>query len=171
MHAQRLTDFILILTSLCSLQSGLGDGSLSITVDHNNTSASCDSLWSEGEAKYCDSLQQVLSFIANTSKSAGIGNDSNFVDVHIAEGRYELADPVINIEQNIMLRAKTPGTVVTVSMEKQELGCNDSSASCHGLLIINVRSVIIEGITFERSEGIITFENVSRVTISNSKFR
>lgn len=168
MHAQKLTIFIFILTSL---QSGLGDGSLSIMVDHKNTSASCDSLWSEGEVKYCDSLQQVLGFIANTSESAGIGNGSSFVDVLIAEGLYELSDPVIDIEQSIMLRAKTPGVVVTVNMEKQKLGCNDSSISCHGLLIRNVENVMIEGIIFEKSEGIITFEDVSRVTISNSKFR
>ena len=168
MHAQKLTIFIFILTSL---QRGLGDGSLSIMVDQKNTSASCDSLWSEGEVKYCDSLQQVLSFMANTSESANIGNGSSFVDVLIAEGHYELADPVIDIKQSIILRAKTPGAMVIVSMEKQKLGCNVSSISCHGLLIRNVENVMIEGIVFEKSEGIITFEDVSRVTISNSKFR
>lgn len=168
MHAQKLTIFIFILTSL---QSGHGDGSLSIMVDQKNTSASCDSLWSEEEVKYCDSLQQVLSFMANSSESASIGNGSGFVDVLIAEGHYELADPVIDIKQSIILRAKTPGAMVIVSMEKQKLGCNESSISCHGLLIRNVENIIIEGIVFEKSEGIITFEDVSRVTISNSKFR
>ena len=167
MHAQKLAVLIFILTSL---QSGLGDGSLSIIVDQKNSSASCHSSWSEGETNYCNSLQQVLSFVANASNSAKIGNDSSFVDVHITGGPYELADPVI-IEQNIMLRAKTPGAMVVVNLEMQNLSCNDSSISCHGLLIRNVENVTIEGIIFEKSEGIITFENVSKVTISNSKFR
>ena len=50
--------------------------------------------------------------MANTSESAGIGSGSSLVD---AEDHCELADPVINIKQSIMLRAKTPGAVVTAS--------------------------------------------------------
>ena len=167
MQAQKLAVLIFILISL---QSQLGDGSLSVMVDQKNSSASCHSSWSEGETNYCNSLQQVLSFVANTSNSAKTGNDSSFVDVHIAGGRYELADPVI-IKRNIMIRAKTPGAMVIVNLEMQNLSCNDSSISCHGLLIKNVENITIEGIIFEKSEGIITFENVSKVTISNSKFR
>lgn len=164
MHAQKLAIVIFILTSL------QGDGTpVSIIVDQNNSLASCD--WSGGGTSYqCNSFQQVLSFIANTTNSTNHGNDSNLVNVQIAGGRYELTDPVI-IQQNIMFRAKTPGGMVTVSLENQKLSCNDSSVSCHGLLIRNVEHVTIEGIMFENSEGIITFENVSRVTVSNSKFR
>lgn len=168
MHAQKLTVLMFILTSL---QSQLGVGRQSIIVDQKNSSASCDSLSSEGEASYCNSLQQVLSFIANNSNSANIiGNGSSFIEVHIAGGRYDIADPVI-IEQSIMLRAKPPGAMVIITLEKQSLGCNGSSVSCHGLLIRNVKQVTIEGIVFEKSEGIITFENVSSVNISNSEFR
>ena len=164
MRVQKLAVVIFILTSL---QCQLGDGSpVSIIVDQKNSSATCD--WSGGGASYqCNSLQQVLSFIAN---STNIGNGSNFIGVQITGGRYELTDPV-TIEQNIILRAKTPGTMVIVNLQKQELRCNDSSVSCHGLFIRNVENVTMEGIVFEKSEGIITFENVSRVTVSDSKFR
>ena len=166
MHIQRLTVIVFILTLL---QSRLGSRGLSVIVDQNS-SASCDSLWGEEQAKYCDSLQQVLSLIANTSSNAKIENIGSFVDVQIAAGDYELADPV-TIEHSIILRAKSPGIIVKVTLKNQTLGCNDSSSSCHALLIKNVENVTIEGIIFDRSEGIMTFENVSRVAISNSKFR
>ena len=155
----------IVIFILVSFKCRVGDGRL-IVVNQKNSSDSCNSLQREGGG-YCNSLQTVLHFVANSTK---IGNGSSIVEVQVTEGSYELGDPV-TIQQSIILRAKTPGTMVLVKLEEQNLTCNDSSVSCYGLLIKSAEHAAIEGITFEKSRGIITFENVSRVSISNSKFR
>ena len=79
----------IVIFILVSFKCRVGDGRL-IVVNQKNSSDSCNSLQREGGG-YCNSLQTVLHFVANSTK---IGNGSSIVEVQVAEGSYELGDPV-----------------------------------------------------------------------------
>ena len=126
----------------------------------------CDSLHNKDVSNFsCDSLQKVLRFVADSGNVAG--NDSyDYVEIQISEGHYELTEQV-TIEQNIVLTADTVESV-QVNVTFNGLVLNDSF---HAILIRSVEHATIEGISFEGSQGVIVFENVTRVFISNSSFR
>lgn len=136
-----------------------------ILVDaENGTHRACPSMWNKDVSNFfCDSLQKVLRFVEDSGNVAGDDSYDDYV-IQISEGHYELTEQVA-IEQNIVLRAETAESVyVTFSgLILKE--------SFHALLIRSVERAAIEGISFEGSQGIIVFENVTRVSISNSSFR
>ena len=109
----------------------------------------------------------MLEFVANMNEDDA-GNDT-YVEMRIAEGHYEVVESV-RIQQNVVIRAETPGTEVMVTFDSLTLQ-NTAELEYHAILIENVSFARIEGIRFERSQGVITFDNVERVSVSNSNFR
>lgn len=161
MHPQMRASLILVLVSfyLCRVS-----GRKLIQVDDKNGPHACDSLRNKDVSNFsCDSLQKVLRFVADSGNVAG-NNSYDYVEIQISEGHYELTEQVA-IEQNIVLRAKT---VESVQVTFNGLILNDSF---HAILIRSVEHATVEGISFEGIQGIIVFENVTRVSISNSSFR
>lgn len=156
-RSPRLAALCLVLASCTYMSRAVAASRISILVDHENGPA-CNSLWTRDADNFsCDSLQTVLLSVANCTKR---GNDScwyNDVEIRIARGCYELTELVV-IERNITIRAETPGVQVNFSIDCQ-------------VLVMNIDYAEIEGISFEGDKGIITFENVTRVFISNSNFR
>lgn len=160
MQPQMRAALILVLVSfMCRVT-----GRKLILVDDENGPHACDSLRNKNVSNYsCNSLQKVLKFVADSENLAG--NDSyDYVEIQISKCRNELTEQV-SIEQNIILTAKT---VESVKITFNGLILDDSF---HAILIRSVEHATIEGISFERSRGIIVFENVTRVFISNSSFR
>lgn len=157
-RSPRLVALCLVLASCTYMSRAVAAGRISILVDHENGPDACYSLWTRDADNFsCDSLQTVLHSVDNCTKR---GNDScwyNDVEIRIARGCYELTELVV-IERNITIRAETPGVQVNFSIDGQ-------------VLVMSVDYAEIEGISFEGDKGIITFENVTRVFISNSNFR
>ena len=112
----------------------------------------------------CNSLQNMLEFVAGIADAA----NGSYVEIRIAAGHYKVTDSVV-IEQNMIILAESPGTVL-VTFDDLALE-NEATGEYHAILIQNAEFAEIEGIAFESSQGVITFENVSRVTVSNSSFR
>lgn len=109
----------------------------------------------------CGSLDEVLGFVADCG-------DDDDVEIQVSKGRYELTKGVI-IEKNLTIRAEMPGTVEVEVRLKDAFLIRD--AEYVAFLIRNAEYAAVEGISFEGSEEIMVFENITEVFIYNSSFR
>ena len=119
----------------------------------------CSGLSLEEQQNYtCNSLQDALSLVSSSF------SPESCVEVIINQGRYIVEGTVI-VTRDLVIHGRDDH-VVTV-----ELLIQPSSDFQYSLSFRNTSSAVLRNIEFLGSNGVITFDNVSRVEVSDSSFR
>ena len=119
----------------------------------------CSGLSLEEQQNYtCNSLQDALSLVSSSF------SPESCVEVIINRGRYTVEGIVI-ITRDLVIHGRD-GHVVTV-----ELLIQPSSDFQYSLSFRNTSSAVLQNIEFLGSNGVIAFDNVSRVEVGDSSFR
>lgn len=131
-----------------------------VVVDELNGLNCSDNLWHRQNIT-CSSIKDTLELI---SKEPFI--NTSCVEVIINQGQY-LVEGSIIISRNVYIRGRN-GHSVRVHLETQG---SDPPEFLYSLSFRNTDYVCIGHIEFTGSEGVIGFDNVSRVEVANSSFR
>ena len=136
--------------------------SVALTVDKTSTDGErCNSSTAN---RTCSDLQSALVSLSRLEISAG-----DCADVLVREGEYVISDFVTISGRNVRLRGK--GSVTVRFNFSGKFDPRRTSVPHYVLSLFNAESVVLSGIDFTDSPGIITVSNVSSVQIEDCSFR
>lgn len=110
-----------------------------------------------------DSLQDALDF-------AAAQNSSNCTEIRLLPGEQYYVDSVVAIDSSFTLRSIGGRAEVIMRADRPPVD-NYQYEPFFSLTVWNTDSVELDGVDFWGSSGIINFENVTNVMVSNCTFR
>ena len=113
----------------------------------------------------CKDLETVLQSVA--SQVAIIQQPEDCIEVNIMPGNYTITSH-LRISTNLVLSAAEISSGVQVTFQ---VPVNQSSEPFYVMVFSNVDYVVLNGVYFTMSPGIIGFKNVTNVTITSCSFR
>lgn len=139
--------------------------SITITVDSSIGVDCASELSLVANQSVCRDLESVLQRVAS---QATIIQHEECIQVNIMPGNYTITS-ALRIRTNLVLSSISCCSDIRVTF--QALFVNQSSEPFYVLGFSGVDFVVLNGIDFMMSPGIIGFENVSNVTITSCSFR
>ena len=157
-YAMKVTAFLFVWAMVDSC-------SIMITIDSSSGLDCTSNVSLFANQSTCKDLETVLR--ASQALAAIIQQPEDCIEVNIMPGNYTITSP-LRFSTNLVLSAAEISSGVQVTFQ---VPVNQSSEPFYVMVFSNVDCVVLNGIDFMNSPGIIGFENVTDVTIDSCSFR